>query len=135
MTELSEAERKALTLYIGECWHSAWLATGNGWNDGLKDREYCCNCSKVVWSAKEKESARRTFTTEDDMLALYRKLFDEKRWHKFTVFAKTRFSFNDYDQVHTNIETGFYAWLFCLNCPEQIPERCKMVARFYGWKQ
>jgi hypothetical protein len=35
---LTDTDRKVLTEFLGECWHD-WIATGNGWNDALRNKE------------------------------------------------------------------------------------------------
>lgn len=110
---LTESRIKRLMIFLGETYHER------------NPLDYCGSCLACL----ELESLNRTFTTQADMMDLYQKIFEEKQWHKFTIFAKTRFSFNDYDKVYTNLETGFYSWLFCLS-GDDYEKRCGMVDGF-----
>ena len=115
---MNDENKKLLTEYMGDCWHEP--------GDQVSKESpvmQCAKCKKYYHPM----SGFRTFTTRSDMMDLYDRLFQKHKWHKFTVFAKMRFSFNDYDQTFTNIETGFYAWLFCLS-GEDYESRCQMVA-------
>jgi len=125
---------KILTEYLGDCWHDLagfgypirddWFALKKSYTHPPKYNR-CIHCGKSARFLRD----NRTFTTRADMMDLYDRLFQKHKWHKFTVFAKMRFSFNDYDQTFTNIETGFYAWIFCLN-GDGYEDRCQMVAEW-----
>ena len=131
---MTNEDRKLLTEYLGECWHEL---PDNPL--GEKEMGTCVKCRLFLgyigtgWDWAVDDDVRiphnRTFTIRADMMDLYDRLFQKHKWHKFTVFAKMRFSFNDYDQTFTNIETGFYAWLFCLS-GEGYEDRCQMVANW-----
>jgi len=112
---MKDEDKKLLTEYLGECWHDC------------ENDEECSKCKKTLRGYYF--GTHRTFTTRADMMDLYDRLFQKHKWHKFTVFAKMRFSFNDYDQTFTNIETGFYAWIFCLN-GDGYEDKCQMVAEW-----
>ena len=125
---------KILTEYLGDCWHDLagfgypirddWFALKKSYTHPPKYNR-CIHCGKSARFLRD----NRTFTTRADMMDLYDRLFQKHKWHKFTVFAKMRFSFNDYDQTFTNIETGFYAWIFCLN-GDGYEDRCQMVSEW-----
>ena len=102
---MTDENKKLLTKYLGERWRDKTVEDVFEWQDN------------------------RTFTSRADMMDLYDRLFQKHNWHKFTVFAKMRFSFNDYNQTFTNIETGFYAWVFCLD-GDGYEDRCQMVAEW-----
>jgi hypothetical protein len=102
---MTDEDKKLLTEYLGERWRDKTVEDVFEWEEN------------------------RTFYILDDMMDLYDRLFQKHKWHKFTVFAKTRFSFNDYNQTFTNIETGFYAWVFCLD-GDGYEDRCQMVAEW-----
>ena len=64
----------------------------------------------------------RTFTTMPDLIALYEAIHGEGKWDDFFWWIDER--------SPSPFEAEANAWLFCLNAPDQIPERCKMVAEW-----
>jgi hypothetical protein len=116
--DMNDEDRKLLTKFLSECWHGPYVT--NYGHD-------CVNkiCEKCWKSPEELDHPNnRTFTTAQDMMDLKDKLVEKHRWYGFIVFAKTRFSFKDYDPCYDNIETGFYDWLI------NPPRFCQLVADF-----
>ena len=66
----------------------------------------------------------RTFGIHVDLYAVYSRMVEKKEWKEFWGEAHKCKYAPPYGQPE------FTAWLFCLNCPDQIPERMKMAA---GW--
>lgn len=71
----------------------------------------------------------RTFTTERDMMTLYRKLWETGKWEDFWCAKHLAVPFNTIGS-----STGkFSAWLFCLS-GEGYEEACKRVDDFLEGK-
>lgn len=104
--KMTPERQKLLTEMIGECWHL---------QDENQGAFTCKKCKKSIdpalwWN--------RTFTTDKDMMDVFRKLVDSEKWINFYDFALWR---------HTSysVEDGdlFSEWLF------YNPERfCCLVA-------
>ena len=82
----------------------------------------------------DNETRTRSFTTEADLMALYRKLWERGEWGEFFHHAKCPFelvalcpdeSGTDYDCY----ESDLTAWLFCLS-GSGYEERCEMVGKY-----
>jgi len=69
----------------------------------------------------ERETA--PFTTHPDLIALYEAVERAGKWEELEGYLGKRWAVSDPDQ-------GAAQWLFCLNHPEQIPERMKMVCEW-----
>ena len=110
---LTDDDRKLLPEYLGECWHESFADECN----------QCKNCS--VWKKRFTEW-NRTFTTMPDLIALYEAIHGEGKWDDFFWWIGER--------SPSPFEAKANAWLFCLNAPDQIPERCKMVAEWMKGK-
>ncbi len=116
MTELTEHHRKALTEYLGECWHEAF------WHDirGIA----CVKCDKGLNGIFD---LHKTFTTPADLHAVYSRMVEKGEWDDFNDIAiETLVRLSD----HLFTTSELNAWLFCLNCPEKIPARMVMAAEF-----
>ena len=72
----------------------------------------------------------RTFTTEADMMKLYRQIEKDGKWDVF--FWNSASSCKPKRHGLGASETT--AWLFCLN-GKDYEEKCRMVAEFYGWNE
>lgn len=70
----------------------------------------------------------RGYDTEQDMMALYRKLWEKGKWEKFYCLADLEWSDIPENQFGSEYH-DFDAWLFCLS-GEGYEERCQMVADF-----
>jgi len=70
----------------------------------------------------------RTFDNRNDLMDLYQKVYEGRKWNKFREFCA-----GNYNRKHI---TGkrFITWLFCLDGKNYEPH-CKMVAEFYGWEE
>lgn len=100
MTEykMTDEKRELLTeKLLGECWHS---------------RETWYDCDNGV------HCRRRTFTTDTDMLAVFRKIRDIGMWDPFIACA-----FHKYD---LGSMYGFTEWLFLDN-----PERALCIVSMW----
>jgi hypothetical protein len=106
---LTDDERKVLTEYLGECWHS-------------KETWYDCDTAT--------HCKRRTFTTPADLHAVYSKMVERKEWEEFQNHMVYKYREVEKDDYTRWFVAAFEKWLFCLACPEQIPERMEMAA---GW--
>lgn len=127
--KLTNEERKLLTEYLGECWHKL--------NGGLSgDLMYCrCStCNKWIHIADiEIGSYQRTFTTITDLHAVYSKIVEKGEWARFYYrMFPIKANIDSINRIGST-QPDFAAWLFCLNCPEQIPKRMKMVSEFIEW--
>lgn len=68
-------------------------------------------------------NVNRSFTTPAGLHAVYSRMVENGEWERFQRKAYIE------SQLKA-IDGTFDAWLFCLNCPEQIGERMKMVVEF-----
>jgi hypothetical protein len=91
---LTYEQKKALTEMMGECY----------WNlDDLDDEGICKKCGTCV----EGHHPNRTFTTDADMVDLFRWLVRRGKWNEFEEYAYDRFS-NEIDNSGFDTAT----WLF-----------------------
>ena len=104
---LTDKIRKALTIYLGECWL---------WDEDLDDEGMCKKCGQCF----ESHRLNRTFDTDADMMALFRKIVDEEELDNFLFWCSvTHFNFPP------KIEKLFYK-----------PERfCNLVAEWLEVKK
>lgn len=125
--------RKRLTEFLGECdmegmW---WCGTCIRYIPSQEVTYDECHddrmggCGYNVTPEKN-----RTFTTEQDMMALYRRLVITGGWDKFTLIAAEIWrAETSADYEPRNIRKDFTSWLFCLS-GEGYEDRCRMVAEF-----
>jgi hypothetical protein len=83
---MDESKRKTLTKYLGLCWHEGRMPINCGYR--------CVKCGDTYVT-------NRTFDTDPDMMALFRKMKDSKKFSSFWHFAVGK----DRDAVEL-------AWLF-----------------------
>ena len=131
---MNDDRRKMLTEYIGECWHESDQTdcVGRQKLNGGTLYQKCKHCNKIMSSSFERFLYNRTFTTESDMIALYRNLWKAvgmQSWYRFYDEAM-----DIYHEIHNPCECltdtgGFTAWLFCLS-GSGYDERCQMVYEF-----
>jgi hypothetical protein len=120
--ELTEAERKELTEYLGECFHDENIAKDRlGYSFAICEK---CGANRAAVTF-------RTFDTPADLHAVYSMIHRLHKWANFIDFAMRYWSISK----HEHSRDDFMAWLFCLNCPGEIPEMMKMVLEFERWKQ
>ena len=111
---MTDADRKTLTEYLGECWHEI-DETGNVY--------FCKHCRQTrvgILIGSGRCTDNRSFTTPADIYAVYSKMVERGEWDSFRLRA-----IFVYDG-----ESSFEAWLFCLAAPDQIPERMAMAAEW-----
>ena len=74
-----------------------------------------------------------------DLYAVFSKMVERGEWGEFLVYAfDTSDGSNPMSEFHDetgNIagkfyDTEFTAWLSCYGCPDKIPERMRMAAKF-----
>jgi len=121
--QLTDDDRKLLTEYIGECFHNPSIAKDSlGYSFAL-----CEKCG-----ANRSGVTFRPFTTPADLHAVYSAMVEKGEWERFLNYCEGKpgsyIYLDDYGHIHIQPQT--FAWLFCLACPEQIPERMKMVAEW-----
>jgi len=103
--KMTDEKRKRLTeKLLDKCWHE-WVAKGV--------YTECSKCGEINLT----ETENRTFTTDADMLAVFRKIRDVGKWEKFRCFAFNE-TFDTRDE--------FTQWLF-LDDPERA---CCLAAMF-----
>ena len=129
---LTDAERKLLTEYLGECWHE-WLHIIPEEDDGYYDYTECQKCHEK-YSGPHRGS-QRTFTTPADLHAVFSKMVEKGKWPKFRRHAEHQYGLIPFiepitEDEEANFDIDLEEWLFCLACPEQIPERMRMAANF-----
>jgi hypothetical protein len=90
------------------------------------------------WDAHKRlggDLPNRTFSTYNDMIDLYRIIRNDKKWNDFLVFLWTIYLSKYIWSIDSKISSSdFIAWLFCLDF-EDCENRCKIVAKFYGWEE
>ena len=121
--QLSDEQRKRLTLYLEECWHE-WLHIIPEEDDGYYDYTECQKCHEK-YSGPHRGS-QRTFTTPADLHAVYSAMVTKEEWKSFIEFASEEWA-RPQGYVDMNVY-DFTAWLSCYGCPEQIPEQMKLAA-------
>lgn len=130
---MTDEQRKALTLYLGECWHEAEKRYVNlgGMNTEVP-MWICKHCGDGSTSSDISWAKHRTFTTDADMMALYRRIEKDGKWDDFVKHTNAKWGENAalYMVVEEAI-ADYIAWLFCLN-GKNYEDLCKMVAEFYG---
>jgi len=143
MTQLDEATRKRLTLFIGEEWEPYRITEWPYYS-----LEYGKEYSPFPIEGVEPEvrfvyQKHRSFTTVPDMLAVYRAIQKEGRWEEFWKYACAHCNepiatpdeiasveIKTLDDTLRKVYGRFTAWLFCLSNQAEIPERMKMVAEW-----
>ena len=102
---MNDEMRKALTEYLGECWHQMERIHPGG----IFKR--CYKCLKP----ESEGITNRTFTTWEDLGALKNKLVEKGDWRDFFGFAR-----NSWDEANVN------NWLM-------VPARfCELVGEWLG---
>ena len=152
MNALTDELRKRLTLFIGECYHE-WsggvIVGGKSGSEIISSSNFVCSgkCKKIItlneFYFHGGLPPNRTFTTDADMLAVYRAIQKAGRWDVFWRYACTQCD----EEVATEAEIAaveiktldatlrrvygrFTEWLFCLSNPAEIPDRMRMVGEW-----
>lgn len=113
---LTEDQRKTLTEFLGECWHSFRSSMYYSFPDR------CLDCGKLITSLD-----RRSFLTYQDLGdvkdALVKKgLWDSFYWKEWCYYA---------DEVpNSGGEAEFTAWLFCPADENDNPHFCRLCSEF-----
>ncbi len=108
---MTDDQRKALTEYLGECWHEYLRPPSLNFYS-------CFKCGEI----RTNYSSNRIFNTDADMMALFRKIVDNLKFGAFQNFAYKHF--NEYPN-YTLTEWLFYE-----------PERfCNLVAEWLEVKK
>ena len=116
---MTDEQRKALTEYLGECWHTYDVSCP-------EDSDPCLICG----SRKE----NRDFDNDADMMALYRAIYEKGKWSKFIIYAEKTYCFQlQLDSLRHNLH-NFTAWLFCLD-GKDYESRCCLVAQWLEVKK
>ena len=88
----------------------------------------CCTCQRcgqfhdACWCTE--------YDTIEDLHAVYSKMVDRKEWEEFQNHMVYKYREVEKDDYTRWFVAAFEKWLFCLACPEQLPERMKLAA---GW--
>jgi hypothetical protein len=122
---LTEADRKRLTEFLGECWHEDELFRCDDGSSFIR----CKKCRRPLsrWEPF-------AFTSPDDRQALCEKLMEKGLWDGFSLYAWYKWwnldGGNDEPEPSvTGMRKDFMPWLMV-----EHPERCcKMVSDF--WKE
>jgi len=119
---MTEDDKKNLTKWMGKCWH--------------EEIEACkCSCGRNFGDSLlldyHIEDLNRTYDSDADMLALFRKLVEKVLWGKFWELADKAWNKDDTTYIETYEqydEQAIIRWLFL------DPERfCSLVAEFKPW--
>ena len=115
--KLTEVDRKVLTDYIGEKYHAFTVGFETG---GLSK----CSCGMTGCMVLDScAKSNRTFTTHADLHTVYSAMVRKDEWREFYHEAVFR------GRV-SRCEDEAVSWLFCLDAPEQIPARMKLVVEW-----
>lgn len=115
---MTDNDRKALTLFLGECWHEEI--------DSVEHPIYGilhkCSCGAVEC---EKSSLHRTFTTWDDLGQVKEALVKKGLWLRFAIYAYKVFQVSADNIPYMGfMEFGFMQWLI-------TPDRfCDLAGEF-----
>ena len=117
---MKESTRKALTLYLGECWHEKRCPTGN-----IAEMHTCKKCG----CAYHPLYGSRTFTTPDDADALRRKMVEKGDWREFIIFSYDKYPLaKSFDSTIRETIYGFTNYLmdnFNELCSKWLEEKNK----------
>ena len=125
---MTDEYRKTLTEYIGECWHE-WKHIVPKGRDKYYDYMKCKKCKETHSGLGVTIKAQRTFTTPADLHAVYSRMVEKGEWRAFGEVAYIKW-LSTIKSAKGLTPHEFNAWLFCLNAPDQIPERLSMAAKF-----
>lgn len=126
---LTDAARKRLAEFLGECWHRK--VTKEEHLPGYY--KYRCSCGKVITGApcmplyqREQilEHANRSFTTPDDRQALCEKLMERGLWVEFESYCYSIWRYNSLGKK--DVSYSAY-WLLV-----EKPERCCGLVDEFG---
>ncbi len=112
---MTDVQRKALKEYLGEPYATSEYTVAN--NGDL------VSVRTVI--------GEHSFTTDADMMALYRAIYKEKRWTEFFEYSNNIWWINygrSYDTVDEAL-ADYNAWLFCLE-GKDYEDRCCLVAEW-----
>jgi hypothetical protein len=118
---MTDEQKKLLTEYLGECWHSSSLIIHNDTSG------QCKKCGTMLYIIG---GANRTFTTRNDLMDLYQKAYEDGKWDEFFWFSASHCK-PKREGLGCSETT---AWLFCLD-GKDYEKRCKMVSEFYGYTE
>jgi hypothetical protein len=108
---LTDEQKKMLTEEVlGECWHEGSMPINCGYR--------CIKCGDTY-------TVNRPFTTDADMMALYRAIRKNDSWFSFCDFARQKcinINIDDYEEI--------VAWFLCLDGKDQ-EARCCLVAEWW----
>jgi len=91
----------------------------------------CCTCRRcgqfhdACWCTE--------YDTIEDLHTVYSRMVELGEWRAFGEVAYIKW-LSTIKSAKGLTPHEFNAWLFCLNAPDQIPERCKMVAEWMKGK-
>ena len=128
MTEETDWKKFLAEQVLKECWHKS--AGGYLSQKCVCGRE--CEWPRETLDEHIKRK-NRTFENQDDMMELYRYIYEDGKWNNFEseIYARV---FIPYYYEGNILANNFNAWLFCLDGAD-YEDRCKMVAKFYGWEE
>lgn len=111
---MTNDNKKFLTEKVleNECWHE--------WRNDEEELDRQCHKCK---SWQTRVGVNRTFTTEADMMDLFRAINKAGKWDAFDNFTWERRSGKRPSVAHT-------AWLFLRSTPEEFEAACQMVCDF-----
>lgn len=118
--KMTEEKRKVLTEWMGECWHEEDIEYTK---KAIRDPRHrsvfaiCSKCKKTYGRSKRD----RTFTTDADMMAVFRAIRDKGIWNQFEPYCWKKSELKGLEGLDE-----FMPWLFLDN-----PERaCCLAAMF-----
>ncbi len=128
MTEETDWKKFLAEQVLKEIWHKS---------DGTYLGQKCVCGRECEWPRETLDEhikrKNRTFDNQDDMMELYRYIYEDGKWNTFEseIYARVFIPCYYEENIFAN---NFNAWLFCLG-DEYYESRCKLVAKFYEWEE
>ncbi len=127
---LSESQKKALTAYIGECWHEDITHYDTA-------EFHKCSCGKDFTFSDEGTryfeqhlTTNRTFLTGNDMVAVMEAIVKKGEWRGFLKYVEDEFE--KVRDVNLSWTEAFLAWLFRPTDEAGEPHFCRLVCEWKG---
>jgi len=141
--KLTDHHKRVLTEEVlGECWHEVELRQ----NAHYPESWFHCDGCQAHFPPEDINIHNRTFTTDDDMLAVYRALFKKEMWEEFVAVIGSQCNDTITPEELNSVHIGnlavlmhrhysrLAAYLFCLSSLSEIEGMMVRVAEWWGKK-
>jgi len=125
---MNDDDRKALTLYLGECWHEpdSECALGREYNGGGMMKQKCLKCGCLLSTTYQIYEDNRTFDTRADMMDLYEAIVKRGEFSSIFNYLHGKCDWKELDPIRDNVFEYLFKWIICLS-GESYEDRCQMV--------